>query len=329
VKEHSEEPREAVSQGDAAVAASPGGLVGEVLRLQHAAGNRAVARLMIQRRTDTPERSDKTQTFTYSLKLYTVDEESFAQAQDLAERLNAFSGNAFDFQTQRNYTVLFKVGVFAPPEPDILERAFHVDLHYKTGRRRLRRKKYREAAERWWLWYLREEGNTGNLFLGDQAPSEATKDYIRERAGATGSAEEQAISAEFKRRLDAAQGSEGAREDARDYYRKEMHKLRKNDPEKTARRALDAPKEGQRGVTLAHSVVRMRGTSGTPEYKTSIRLHEIMHLFGLVFDYEEVHESVMSYPYLQANQDEVVMPKPMDLEQLVDPDNPPSTKSVD
>ena len=130
---------------------------------------------MIQRRTAKPVRSDKTQTFTYSLKLYTVDADSFRQAQEVADRLNAFAGTVFDFQTQQDYTVRFHVGVYAPPEPDILERAFGIDLHYKAGRRKLRPQRYREAAERWWLRFLRDPENTGNLFLGDHAPSEETR----------------------------------------------------------------------------------------------------------------------------------------------------------
>jgi hypothetical protein len=207
VKEHSEAPREATSQSDAPVTASAGALgptAAAVLRLQHAAGNRAVARIMIQRRTAKPERSDKTQTFTYSLKLYTVDVDSVRQAQEVADRLNAFTGTVFDFQTQQDYTVRFHVGVYAPPEPDILERAFGIDLHYKAGRRKLRPQRYREAAERWWLGFLRDPEDTGNLFLGERPPSKETKAYIRETAGDAGAADRQAVVLEGRERLKAA-----------------------------------------------------------------------------------------------------------------------------
>ena len=249
----------------------------------------------------------------------------------MADRLNAFAGTVFDFQTQQDYTVRFHVGVYAPPEPDILERAFGIDLHYKAGRRKLRPQRYREAAERWWLRFLRDPENTGNLFLGDHAPSEETKAYIRETAGDADAADRQAVVLEGRDRLKAArqQGSASAIEAAVTWYHNEMDKLDKHGPEKRVRAALDTPKEGQRGVTLSHAVVRMRPGGGSPQYKASIRLHEFMHLLGLNIDYTEFRQSVMSYPYLQANESEVVMPQPMDLEQLVDVDNPPSMKSID
>ena len=337
MKEHSEASREASSHGDLDVTASPGWLspaATEVLRLQHAAGNRAVARLVrrrIQRRTAEPQRSDKTKTFTYSLKLYTVDADSYEQALELAGTLNAYSGTVFDVQTQQDYTVTFHVGVYAPPEPDILENAFGIDLHYAAGRKRLRPGRYREAAERWWLRFLRDPANTGNLFLGDHAPSEETKAYLREVAVAAGDSERNAVKAEFQRRLAAArqQSSANAVEGAKQWYRTEMDKLRKNDAERAVAAALDTPKEGQRGVTLGGSVVRMRPGGGSPQYKASIRLHEIMHLLGLSVDHTDVRPSLMSYPYLQQHQSETVLPQPDDLDQLVNVDNPPSSTSVD
>jgi hypothetical protein len=76
-----------------------------------------------------------------------------------------------------------------------------------------------------------------------------------------------------------------------------MDNLDKNNPEKAVRAALDTPKEGQRGVTLSHAVVRMRPGGGSPQYKASIRLHEFMHLLGLNIDHAEFRQSVMSYPY--------------------------------
>ena len=342
-----EEPGQAPSQTGDAVAAgeAPLSLVpgtplraADVLRLQRAAGNRAVARLLpragaarIQRRTAVPERSDKTRTFTYSLKLYTIDAESFEQAKEAADRLNAFTGTVFDEQTQSDFTVRFHVGVYAPPEPDILERAFGLDLHYRTGRRRLRPDLYREAAQRWWLRFLKEEGNTGNLYLGDRPPSEETKDFIREQAAGAAQDAREPIVAEFRRRLDEAKrkGSASAIEDARQYYRKEIGKLTEADPEGVVQDRLDTPHPMSRGTTFAHSVVQMHAPRGPAEYRQNVRMHELMHLLGLSVDHRDLRQSLMSYPYVNAHKTELVMPQQQDLEQLVYADNPPATASVD
>jgi hypothetical protein len=215
VEHQPEEPGQAPSQTDDAVAVgeaplslAPGAPLraADVLRLQRTAGNRAVAGLLpragarIQRRTTTPERSNATRTFTYALKLYTVDEASYAEAEAIAQSLNAFSSSVFDEQTQSDFTVRFRVAVYAPPEPDILERVFGIELRYKTGRKRVRRKRYREAAERWWLRFLREPDNTGNLYLGEGPPSEETKAFIRERGSGTEKGRLAEIKAEFKAR---------------------------------------------------------------------------------------------------------------------------------
>jgi hypothetical protein len=345
VHEHSEASREASSQSDTAVTARPESLIHspasafsarDVLRLQRAAGNRAVARLVgtgrrIQRRTAEPERSDKTRTFTYSLKLYTVDAESHAQAQEVADTLNAFTATVFDEQTQREYTVRFQIAVYAPPEPDILENAFGVSLHYRAGRKRLRTNKYREAAERWWLQYLRQPGNTGNLYLGDHPPLEETKAFIRETAGGIGANAEENINAETKRRIDEArlQGSTDALEAARDYYRKEMHELRKNPPEEVVQEGLDNPDERSRGTTFSEVVTQMRGPRGPAQYKLNVRVHEIMHLLGLTAHHKDTRPSVMSYSYVAHDKTRSAMPNADDIEQLVYADNPPSTTSVD
>ena len=347
--EHSEASREASPPSDTTVTARPESLslspasafsAGDVLRLQRAAGNRAVARLVgtgrrIQRRTARPERSDQTRTFTYSLKLYTVDAESHAQAQEVAGTLNAFTAPVFDEQTQREYTVRFQIAVYAPPEPDILENAFGVSLHYRAGQKRLRPNRYREAAERWWLQYLRQPGNTGNLYLGDHPPSEDTKAFIRETAGGIGENAEERITAETKRRMDEArlQGSpdaiEAAIEAARDYYRNEMHALRTNPPEEVVQEGLDNPDERSRGTTFSGVVTQMRGPRGPAQYKLNVRVHEVMHLLGLTAHHKDTRPSVMSYSYVGYDKTRSAMPNADDIEQLVYADNPPSMTSVD
>jgi len=92
---------------------------------------------------------------------------------------------------------------------------------------------------------------------------------------------------------------------------------------------LDAPAEGSRGTTFAHTVVQMRPGRGPAEYNLSIRLHEVMHRMGLNVDHTDLRASVMSYPYLGRNKTKVVMPEADDLVQLVDVDNPPSSTSAD
>lgn len=307
----------------------------DVLRLQRAAGNRAVARLVgaprrIQRRTELPERSDKTKTFTYSLKLYTVDDESYQEAQEVAATFNAFTPTVFDEQTQADYTVRFRINVIAPPSAERVEREFGIKLHYSAGRERIRRKRYREAVERWWLESLKQPGNTANLYLGNNPPSKETKEFLLEMARAASRTDKHQVKIEYQARLDQAlqQNSPSAVRAAEDWWHSEMNELAKNDPVKKVKARLDAPLERSRGTTFSHVVTLMRAPRGA-QYSLNVRVHEMMHLFGLIADYEDVRPSVMSYPYLSAHQDKRVMPNADDIEQLVNVDNPPSMTSAD
>jgi hypothetical protein len=72
----------------------------------------------------------------------------------------------------------------------------------------------------------------------------------------------------------------------------------------------------------------MRGPQGA-QYSLNVRVHEMMHLFGLIADYGDVRPTVMSYPYLSAHKQKRVMPNADDIDQLVNVDNPPSMSSVD
>jgi len=340
VEHQPEEPGQAPSQTDDAIAAgeaplslAPGAPLhaADALRLQRTAGNRALGRLL-QRRTATPERSNATRTFTYELKLYTVDEASYAEAEAIAKSLNAFSSSVFDEQTQSDFTVRFRVAVYAPPEPDILERAFGVQLRYRTGRRQVRRKRYREAAERWWLRFLREPDNTGNLYLGEGPPSEETKAFIRERGSGREKGRHEEIVEETKDLFKEARrtGAPGGVKAAEDHWRKEHYDLAREDPEGTVKKRLEAPNPSSRGTTFAGMVVQMRPRPGSETaHRHSARLHEMMHLLGFSSDYEGARPSLMSYDWVNAHESEVVMPYPDDVEQLVYGDNPPATTSVD
>ena len=226
----------------------------------------------------------------------------------------------------------FRVAVYAPPEPDILERAFGVELRYRTGRKRVRRKRYREAAERWWLRFLREPDNTGNLYLGEGPPSEETKAFIRERGSGREKGRRAEIDAELDARLTEARrtGAPGGVEAAKDHWRKEMHDLAREDPEGTVAKRLEEPNPDSRGTTFAGMVVQMRPRPRSETaHRHSARLHEMMHLLGFSSDYEGARPSLMSYPWVNAHESEVVMPYPDDVEQLVYGDNPPASASVD
>jgi len=307
----------------------------DMVRLQRTAGNRAVSRLLgpprsIQRRTAEPERSDKNKTFTYSMKLYTVDDESYQEAREVAAIFDAFTPTVFDVQTQADYTVRFRINVLEPPTAERVEREFGIELHYGAGRHRVRRKRYREAVERWWLESLRAPGNYGNLYLGNNPPSEETKKFILEMARGQRVQKGQAIKEEFEARLAAArqQNSPSAVDDAKDYWRDAMHDLDKNDPVKKTKARFDAPPGQSKGTTFFQVVTQMRGPRGA-QYSRNVRVHETMHLFGLNADYTDPRPSVMSYPYLSAHKEKRVMPHADDIEQLVYVDNPPSMTSAD
>ena len=347
--EHSTEGPEASASSDAGAASkpdllrlSPSGTLrpADVLKLQRRAGNRAVCRLIDARRP-TPGggrarlqrrargiRSNRTRTFTYELKLYTVDAESYALAKEAGDTLNTVTHTVWDNQAQADFTVRFAVKVFAPPAPEVLERDLGVELHYRAGRKRLRPHRYQEAAQRWWLETLRQPGDTGNLFLGHNPPSEDTKQFLRELAANAAGSSKAVIEVEFKRRFDAAT-TPAAKEAARDYYREEMHKLATNDPAKLVQQRFDHPVTGSRGTTFANVVVVLSGRGGTAEYKQSTRIHELMHLLGLGFDHQEYEPSVMSYSYLQHNPDKVVTPLPGDIDALVYDYNEPDSRSID
>lgn len=291
-----------------------------------------LVRPRIQRRTAEPTRSDKTRTFTYPLKVYTIDEDTYAEAEAVANRLNNFLGKVFDDQTQTDYTVRFAVAVFAPPEPDILEKAFGINLHYRVGRKHVKKRAYRAAAQRWWVQLLRRKGSTGNLYLGTNMPAEVTKEYLRDEARVSEAAQRQALMAELRRKRAAKPQNAEA---ARNWYRKESAKLEKEGPVQAIQGRLDEPfaLEGSRGTTFAGSVTQMRPSAGAPgsaAYQQNVRLHEFMHLLGLGVDFETLKKSIMSYPNLNElkSKDEILMPEPMDLELLYQ-SNPPSTTSVD
>lgn len=329
MQEHCEEPCDASPQKDITVAVGSqvqGGLPArlrptDVLALQRTAGNGAVARLvgatgsgrrrrgrLLQRRAAHPVRSDTTRTITFPLKVYTIDAESFAQAQTVADTLNAFSGAVFDQLTQSDYKIVFSVAVYAPPEPDILERAFGDKLHYSVGAKRLRKRRYRDAAQRWWVQILRQEGNTGVLYLGDNPPTEVTKAYLLELAAAyenkrmgeirkqlgtrKDAARQQYSGSALASALDAAENWARGQSTALAYEMKERRTRltrRLNDPEAFA---------GSRGTTFDATVIQMRGPGGTEAYKHNVRLHELMHALGLDFEMFDRRESVMSYPYV-------------------------------
>lgn len=232
----------------------------DVLRLQRTAGNRAVARLVgaprrIQRRTAEPERSDKTRTFTYSLKLYTVDAESYHEAQEVAATFNAFAPTVFDEQTQADYTVRFRINVIAPPSAERVEQEFGIKLHYSGGRERVRRKRYREAVERWWLESLKQPGNTANLYLGNNPPSKETKEFILEMARAADRTDRHQVKIEYQARRDQAlqQNSPSAVSAAENWWRGKMDELTKNDPVKKVKARLNAPLDRSLGTTFSHA----------------------------------------------------------------------------
>jgi hypothetical protein len=329
LKEHAEESRESPSPIDPAVTAMPGSLslaAREVLSLQRSAGNRAVSRLL-QRRTAEPTRSDKTQTFTYSLKLYTVDDDSYQEAKEVAATLNAFTSRVTDFMTQRVYTVRFKLSVHPPPKPDVLEAAFGEELHYRVGRKRLRPRRAREAAERWWLGVMRKPGDTGNLYLGNHPPSEETKAYLDEVAKGMGTSSEAALWANTEMQLRAAK-TDADKEAIKAQHRKDLHALRENPPEEAIAATLDNPDPQSRGTTFAGRVLQMRAPRGA-QFSLNVRVHEVMHLLGFSTDHTDERVSVMSYPYMTRNRDKSVMPSAADIKQLVEADNPPSLNSID
>lgn len=305
----------------------------DALLLQRAIGNRAVSQLVgprrrIQRRTAEPERSDKTRTFTYSLELYTVDDESYQEAKAVAATLSAFAPKVTDFMTQQPYTVRFKISVHAPPKPEALEAAFGIDLHYRGGRKRLRPARARAAAERWWVDKMRQPGNTGNLYLGNHPPSKEAKAFITDVAKGTGTSAEQAILQETKSRFDQAK-SPADRQAASDYYHQELHALHENPPEEAAQAGLDEPHPGSKGTTFSGVVTQIRAPGGPQQYQHNIRVHEIMHLLGLNVDHHDNRPSVMSYPHVGRNKTKRLLPSADDITQLVEVDNPPSMNSVD
>jgi RHS repeat-associated protein len=73
----------------------------------------------------------RARTVTFEAKVYTIDEQSFAEASEVAGTLNRFSRTIVPDAVE--YQVKFNVDVVAPPEPKFLESKLDTSLHWKVG----------------------------------------------------------------------------------------------------------------------------------------------------------------------------------------------------
>ncbi|MCK6499884.1 MAG: RHS repeat-associated core domain-containing protein, partial [Nitrospira sp.] len=213
-------------------------------------------------------------TVTFEAKVYTIDQQSFEEASDTAATLNQFS-KTFD-QDGVEYRVQFAIAVYAPPEPDILEAKQGTRLHWKTGRQRVRREKYRNAAQRWWISFLQREA-ASNLYLGENTPAADLKKAVLKHGQSIGLSRKDLQS--VRDRLNGI-----SKQHATSLFEADM--------------AAPANEVVSRGTTYLEMVVQMRPMkSGTSEAnKHNIRLHEFLHLLGLAD--AETGDSVMNYDFV-------------------------------
>lgn len=284
----------------------------------------------LQRRTAAPIRSDATRTFTYPLEVYTVDPQSLAEAQAVRDTLNAFEGTILDYDTMQAYTVRFHVRVFPPPDPDVLEKEMGIRLHYRIGKKRLKKRAYQRAAQRHWVKVLSQSGNRQNLYLGQNRPVAETKQYIESSAAGSRSQLESDTIRHYRQQIQQAEkaGLTDEAERLRGEYHQTLAELRTGEASVQAR--LDDPEgiQGSLGSTFPGGVIQMRkpvGSPGTDAYQHNDRLHEFMHLLGRAEDPKTLEQTVMSYPFLNKRKatDDVLTPQPADVEGLVRQDNPP------
>lgn len=284
----------------------------------------------LQRRTAAPLRSDATRTFTYPLEVYTVDAQSLSEAQAVRDTLNAFEGTILDYDTMQEYTVRFHVRVFPPPDPDVLEQEMGIRLHYRVGKKRLKKRAYQRAAQRHWVKVLSQPGNRQNLYLGQNRPVAETKQYIESSAAGSRSRLESDTIRQYRQQIQQAEKA-GLTDEAdrlRTEYHQKLAELRTGEASVQAR--LDDPEgiQGSLGSSFPGGVIQMRkpvGSPGTEAYQHNVRLHEFMHLLGRAEDPKTLEQTVMSYPFLNKRKatDEVLTPQPADIEGLVRQDNPP------
>ncbi|MBL9135471.1 MAG: hypothetical protein JNK85_06365 [Verrucomicrobiales bacterium] len=213
-------------------------------------------------------------TVTFEAKVYTVDAQSFAEASETAATLNQFS-KTFD-QDGVEYRVQFAIAVYAPPEADILEAKQGTRLHWRTGRQGVRREKYRNAAQRWWISFLHREASS-NIYLGENSPSAELKKTVLKRGQSIGLS---------KQDLQAV--------------RDRLNGISKQHATSILETEMSAPanQKVSRGTTYLDLVVQMRPMkSGTSEAtRHNIRLHEYLHLLGLPD--VETGESLMNYDFV-------------------------------
>ena len=237
-------------------------------------------------------------TVTFVAKIYTIDEESFNEAYDVAETLKHFTGSIT--QNGIKYAVKFQIAVFAPPEADILESKLGVNLRYKRGRQRVKKGKYKEAAQQWWIPFLKQD-ESSNIYLGETAPSAELKKSILD----------------YGRSLKLKQEDLKVIQDRLNNVDKSHASI--GDP------SMVAPNntiEVSRGTTYLGLAVQMRPMkSGLSEAgKYNLRLHEFFHLFGL--DDVDQGRSIMNYDFIlaenkRAGRTQKVKPQNEDIKSLI------------
>lgn len=214
-------------------------------------------------------------TVTFEAKVYTIDDQSYQEATDVARTLNRFSRTIE--QDNIDYQVKFDIDVVAPPTPEFLESKLGTSLHWKVGRKRVRREKYRNAAQRWIASVLPSQ-TQANVYLGENPAVPELQKVILDYGKSLGLTDPQMKA--VRNRLsgldkqhapEGIEGVEGAPETVK----------------------------VSRGSTYVELAVQMRamksGTSAATQH--NIRLHEFLHLLGL-FDVDVGH-SVMDYGFVE------------------------------
>lgn len=279
-------------------------------------------------------------TITYSLKIYTISSETFEEATEVASTLNAFEGNMINDKGE-SYKVQFDIAVFAPPEADVLEEQFGMKLRFKYGKKSIREHKYQDAAQKWWLLYLKKSDNEGNLYLGENSPIKDVKDFVIDSFKQEILRHKNSITKSI--RTATRSGNEEKAEEYRNKYRKflkdepnylEYYRKRLNaglsiglPSESSAGEQFDSSEdtansaslttEVSRGTTYINTIIEMRRFRGGSDVeKHNVRLHEFFHLLGLPEFNEEYVESIMNYQFVKKNSNKKLTPQPFDISVL-------------
>ncbi len=296
--------------------------------------------------------NDKTKTITYIATVYTVSQQSFREATEVANTLRNFTGQTVN-DAGDVYDVKFDISVVAPPKVEALEKSQNTRLRFRFGKKRVKENRYQQAAQKHWIPFLKKNSKDSNLYLGENIPIKETRelafdifdtqikgalDSTKKAYHAALAANKTAEAADYKKQYGNLMSLEdNAKKVVKDRF-SNPYGTAVNSPvaqtmsesttgESTTGESSETGSEGttsvivkeSRGTTFFATIIQMRRFGGqeSATHQHNVRLHEFFHLFNLP-EVEDVDASVMNYDYLNRgkNKERKLTPQPHDLHLL-------------